>query len=289
MLHSVPDFPGQPAGRRLRLLGVLRTPGVRPVLLVIVAWVLAHNILYTYIAPFLAKVGLGASVDLALLVFGSAAVAGIWLVGALVDRHLRRMVLASLALFAVAALALCASLSGPCRADFDPGTDYGELMIEAAASGDGEAGLEAAAARNEKIDFFGLDEEKISYEDLALLAKVIHTEAGSAWLSMEWKMAVGEVLLNRVASPEFPDTLAGCAFQPGQYTAADEDWFEVLLPFRDCVEAAFRLLSGERVLNDPTVVFQSGGKQGSGVALELEDSIYGSVYFCYTSHPELYG
>ena len=189
----------------------------------------------------------------------------------------------------VAALALCASLSGPCRADFDPGTDYGELMIEAAASGDGEAGLEAEAARNEKIDFFGLDEEKISYEDLALLAKVIHTEAGSAWLSMEWKMAVGEVLLNRVASPEFPDTLAGCAFQPGQYTAADEDWFEVLLPFRDCVEAAFRLLSGERVLNDPTVVFQSGGKQGSGVALELEDSIYGSVYFCYTSHPELYG
>ncbi|HIH2390819.1 TPA: MFS transporter [Pseudomonas aeruginosa] len=98
VLHSVPDFPGQPAGRRLRLLGVLRTPGVRPVLLVIVAWVLAHNILYTYIAPFLAKVGLGASVDLALLVFGSAAVAGIWLVGALVDRHLRRMVLASLAL-----------------------------------------------------------------------------------------------------------------------------------------------------------------------------------------------
>ena len=84
----------------------------------------------------------------------------------------------------VAALALCASLSGPCRADFDPGTDYGELMIEAAASGDGEAGLEAEAARNEKIDFFGLDEEKISYEDLALLAKVIHTEAGSAWLSM---------------------------------------------------------------------------------------------------------
>ncbi|MCT5644455.1 NAD(P)(+) transhydrogenase (Re/Si-specific) subunit beta [Pseudomonas aeruginosa] len=107
VLHSVPDFPGQPAGRRLRLLGVLRTPGVRPVLLVIVAWVLAHNILYTYIAPFLAKVGLGASVDLALLVFGSAAVVGIWLVGALVDRHLRRMVLASLALFAVAALALC--------------------------------------------------------------------------------------------------------------------------------------------------------------------------------------
>lgn len=157
------------------------------------------------------------------------------------------------------------------------------------AAGDGDAGRAAEAARNEKIDFLGLDEEKISYDDLALLAKVIHTEAGSAWLSMEWKMAVGEVLLNRVASPEFPDTLAECAFQPGQYTAADEGWFEVLLPFRDCVEAAFRLLSGERVMNDPSVVFQSGGKQGSGVALELKDDIYGSVYFCYSSHPELYG
>lgn len=189
----------------------------------------------------------------------------------------------------MAALALCAPLHRTVDAGIDPETDYGEAMIDAAAAGDEEAGRAAEAARNEKIELLGLDEEEISYDDLALLAKVIHTEAGSAWLSMEWKMAVGEVLLNRVASPEFPDTLRDCAFQPGQYTAADEGWFEVLLPFRDCVEAAFRLLSGERVLRDPSVVFQSGGVQGGGVALELTDSVYGSVYFCYTSRPELYG
>ena len=189
----------------------------------------------------------------------------------------------------MAALALCAPPHRTVDAGIDPATDYGEAMIDAAAAGDEEAGRAAEAARNEKIELLGLDEEEISYDDLALLAKVIHTEAGSAWLSMEWKMAVGEVLLNRVASPEFPDTLRDCAFQPGQYTAADEGWFEVLLPFRDCVEAAFRLLSGERVLRDPSVVFQSGGVQGGGVALELTDSVYGSVYFCYTSRPELYG
>lgn len=189
----------------------------------------------------------------------------------------------------MAALALCAPLHRTVDAGINPATDYGEAMIDAAAAGDEEAGRAAEAARNEKIELLGLDEEEISYDDLALLAKVIHTEAGSAWLSMEWKMAVGEVLLNRVASPEFPDTLRDCAFQPGQYTAADEGWFEVLLPFRDCVEAAFRLLSGERVLRDPSVVFQSGGVQGGGVALELTDSVYGSVYFCYTSRPELYG
>ena len=69
----------------------------------------------------------------------------------------------------VAALALCASLSGPCRADFDPGTDYGELMIEAAASGDGEAGLEAEAAR------WGLLPVEVSPLRLAMLHQLLDT------------------------------------------------------------------------------------------------------------------
>ena len=42
------------------------------------------------------------------------------------------------------------------------------------------------------------------------------------------------------------------------------------------------------MINDLAVVFQSGGRQGGGVALEMWDSVYGSTYFCYTNHPELY-
>ena len=61
----------------------------------------------------------------------------------------------------------------------------------------------------------------------------------------------------------------------------------MLIPFRPCLEAALRLLGGERVIGDASVVFQSGGLQG-GVALVLYDSVYGSAYFCYTNHPELY-
>lgn len=80
------------------------TPGVPSVLGTVVAWMLAHNILYTYIAPFAARAGLGAHVDAVLLVFGAAALAGIWLAGRLVDRHLRAAILASLALFASVAL-----------------------------------------------------------------------------------------------------------------------------------------------------------------------------------------
>jgi len=69
-------------------------------------FVLAHNILYTYIAPFVVPAGLGERVDLVLLVFGFAAIVGIWITGVLVDRWLRALILASSLIFAGASLAL---------------------------------------------------------------------------------------------------------------------------------------------------------------------------------------
>lgn len=106
VLAKVPDYPGQSAHERMPLRRVFTTPGVRSVLAVVIAWMLAHNILYTYIAPFVAPAGLAARVDLVLLVFGAAAMAGIWITGKLVERHLRSSVLASLAVFATTALVL---------------------------------------------------------------------------------------------------------------------------------------------------------------------------------------
>ncbi|UVK81201.1 MFS transporter [Pseudomonas sichuanensis] len=106
VLRAVPDFPGQAAGKRPAALGVLRTPGVARVLLVILAWILGHNILYTYIVPLLAAAGMGADVGQVLMTFGLASLAGIALVGLGVDRHLRGLVLLCLAGFALATLAL---------------------------------------------------------------------------------------------------------------------------------------------------------------------------------------
>ena len=106
VLAAVPDFPGEGAGRRPGLLRVLLLPGIRSVLFVTLAYVLAQNILYTYIAPFMALRGLGDRIDLVLLVFGIAALAGIFLTGALIDRHLRLLVLASTVLFGLAAVML---------------------------------------------------------------------------------------------------------------------------------------------------------------------------------------
>lgn len=106
VLRSVPDYPGHVVGKRPAALQVLRTPGVLVVLLVILSWILGHNILYTYIVPLLAAAGMATDIGPVLMVFGLAALAGIGLVGALVDRHLRTLVLLSLAGFALATLVL---------------------------------------------------------------------------------------------------------------------------------------------------------------------------------------
>ncbi|WP_219210739.1 MFS transporter [Variovorax boronicumulans] len=105
VVAKVPDYPGQASdAQAMPLRQVLTTPGVRPVLGVVLAWMLAHNLLYTYVAPFVAPSGLGDAVDVVLLVFGAAALLGIWITGRVVDRHLRLSVLASLGVFALVTL-----------------------------------------------------------------------------------------------------------------------------------------------------------------------------------------
>ncbi|WP_181000704.1 MFS transporter [Pectobacterium odoriferum] len=103
---QVPDFAGQSAGKRLSLGRVFTMAGVLPVLCTVLAFVLAHNILYTYIASFLAAVGMVAQTGLVLLVFGVTSLLGIWIVGVLIDRYLRALTLACSALFCLSVLAL---------------------------------------------------------------------------------------------------------------------------------------------------------------------------------------
>lgn len=104
VVAKVPDYPGSRDARRMALREVFTTPGVRPVLATVIAWMLAHNILYTYIVPFVSLAGLESQVDRLLFLFGVAALAGIWITGRLVDRHLRPTVLFSLFSFALLSL-----------------------------------------------------------------------------------------------------------------------------------------------------------------------------------------
>ena len=100
VLAKVPDFPGAAHHERLPFRHVLGMPGVRSVLGVVMAWMLAHNVLYTYIVPFVTPAGLAGQADRILLLFGVAALVGIWLTSRTVDHALRLSVLLSLAIFA---------------------------------------------------------------------------------------------------------------------------------------------------------------------------------------------
>ena len=106
MCIKLPDFPGQAAGKRVPLMQVMAVPGVKPVMLVTLTYILAHNILYTYIVPFLSPLGMADKIDIVLFVFGIAAIMGIWIIGILIDRWMRELVIASTVLFAAASLML---------------------------------------------------------------------------------------------------------------------------------------------------------------------------------------
>lgn len=104
ILFAVPNYAGSAGTQKMSLGAVLSIPGVKSVLAVVLTWMLAHNILYTYIAPFIAPSGLAGRVDLVLLAFGVAALCGIFVTGKIIDNHLRKAVLLSLAVFAAVSL-----------------------------------------------------------------------------------------------------------------------------------------------------------------------------------------
>ncbi|MFF2557499.1 MFS transporter [Nocardia sp. NPDC058058] len=110
---GVPDQPGQPSGERPPMTRALTVPGVVPVLFVTLTFVLAHTILYTYIAAFLDHAGMANATGTVLLVFGAASLASIWFVGAHIDRRLRILTIASVLLVALAAGTLAALADYP--------------------------------------------------------------------------------------------------------------------------------------------------------------------------------
>jgi predicted MFS family arabinose efflux permease len=110
---AVPDRPGQRGDGRPPLLRALAVPGVLPVLFVTLVFVLAHTILYTYIAAYLDRLGMGGSTDLVLLVFGGASLASIWIVGVRIDRGLRALTLVSTLAVAAAASLLALAADSP--------------------------------------------------------------------------------------------------------------------------------------------------------------------------------
>ena len=101
---------------------------------------------------------------------------------------------------------------------------------------------------DESYDESGSDSSSsASSSDLDLLAAIIYHEAGNQ--PTEGKIAVGAVVLNRVYSGSFPNTISEVLYQPGQFTPASELAGTIAsgVP-SDCYDAANAALAGQ----DPT-------------------------------------
>ncbi len=91
---------------------------------------------------------------------------------------------------------------------------------EAVSKEEEEELLRLAAEEKAKKETQVKQQEAVSYskEDLKLLACLVHAEAGSQ--SYEGKLAVANVVLNRVKSSKYPDTIKEVIYQPGQFSVA---------------------------------------------------------------------
>lgn len=128
-------------------------------------------------------------------------------------------------------------------------------------------------------------EQAYTDEELEILAIIIYQEAGGDDCSDDTRRKVGSVFLNRVNSPQFPNTFKEVATQKRQYGTLY--WTGLKWPDRaslneeaHAVERAYaiaeELLIGGSILPS-NVIWQAEFKQGDGIYCHQDN-----IYFCYS-------
>ena len=100
--------------------------------------------------------------------------------------------------------------------------------------------------------------------DLNLLAALIECESGGE--IYEGKLAVGSVVLNRVESNRFPNTIREVIYQSGQFAPASSGRLELVLirgASSSCMSAAKEVLGGVRNVNCLFFKRNTGDKEGT--------------------------
>ena len=186
-----------------------------------------------------------------------------------------------------AAALLVFFLSTCARRPEEPEPDYLGMMMQAAQQGDVETGRQTQQLWETSLAKKKGEEQALSFDQLYLLSRLIHFKYGHYRYSDELRMCAGEVILNRMASPEYPDTMEKVIFQKGIEDEVDEAAFSLCVsPSRNCVRAAARLLQGERML-EPEVVLETHYPSKEIYAVFCDD-LLGNTYFYKSEHPELY-
>ncbi len=93
----------------------------------------------------------------------------------------------------------------------------------------------------------GNNSPAVSAGDLELMSAIIYCEAGNQ--SYEGKLAVGSVIMNRVASSSFPNSISGVIYQSGQFSPVASGRFAQVLASGEgasCQSVARDVLNGQR-------------------------------------------
>ncbi|WP_322172976.1 cell wall hydrolase [Acutalibacter caecimuris] len=193
---------------------------------------------------------------------------------------------------------------------YDPKADYTALIQRVLQDGGPYAMMMGSVyerQRNLKIDDLRLDYPKTTYfsdystaaeilkaieeakkpkptyteEDLDLLARIINAEAGCDWMPDWVQRMVGSVVLNRVNSVHFPNTIRDVIYQPGQYGPVYNGSIHKTPSAKVIANARYLLENGS--ICPANVTGQSGYITGSGLYTSYYDSVLGTtIYFCYT-------
>lgn len=118
-------------------------------------------------------------------------------------------------------------------------------------------------------------ERLYSDEDVWYLSRVIQAESG--YCQREMMEGVGSVVLNRVESDLFPNTVKEVIEQPGQYSTLS--WLSSQVPTDEVMDVTISLLENGSIYPED-VLYQANFVQGSGVYKSLSTS-YSTMYFCY--------
>ncbi len=113
-----------------------------------------------------------------------------------------------------------------------------------------------------------------SEDEYILLAALIYAEAGDQ--DFDGKRLVADVVLNRVSSPEWPNTIAGVIFQEGQFSPVANGSLNRAFSLADqsCYDAAALALNGDRI-NTEVIYFSMYSCQNGVFAFQHGDHYFG--------------
>lgn len=115
--------------------------------------------------------------------------------------------------------------------------------------------------------------------DLQLMARAINGEARGE--SYEGQVAVGAVILNRVKSSEFPNTIAGVIYEPGAFTAVSDGQIDVPIDENSTVyKAAQDALNGWDPTNGCLYYFNPDTATSSWIWSKTIVKTIGKHHFC---------